>query len=243
MRRVPVLGVSVDCPSMTEAVDRARELMRSRGGAYAVTPNAEILLAAQSDPALRAALDGAALSLPDGIGVLLAARILGTPIPQRIPGVDFALALLERMAGEGRSVFLLGARPGVADEAARRLCRSCPGLRIAGTQNGYFSAAQEETLIERINAASPDLLMVCLGSPKQELWMRRSAARLRVGLMIGLGGTLDVLSGRVPRAPACWRRCGMEWLYRLLRQPSRLPRVTPLPRIVSAAILHRIRGV
>lgn len=240
MRRVPVLGVSVDCPSMTEAVDRARELMRSRGGAYAVTPNAEILLAAQSDPALRAALDGAALSLPDGIGVLLAARILGTPIPRRIPGVDFALALLERMAGEGRSVFLLGARPGVADEAARRLCRSCPGLRIAGTQNGFFSAAQEETLIERINAASPDLLMVCLGSPKQELWMKRCQERLLVGMMIGLGGTLDVYSGRVERAPEGFRRFGLEWLYRLVREPRRIGRVLRLPAIYALALYRRL---
>ena len=183
-----------------------------------------------------------ALSLPDSVGVRIAGCILGAPITERIPGVDFAEKLLSRMAEEGKSVFLLGAKEGVAVRAAEGLRERYPGLVIAGAENGFFDSRDEDALIARISDASPDLLLVCLGSPRQELWMHRCAPRLRVGLMAGLGGALDVFSGDVPRAPMFWRKIGLEWLCRLLREPKRIKRAAKLPLIVIAAAINRIKG-
>ena len=241
MTRVSILGTGIDEISKAGAVDFAYQCFEHRRGAYVVTPNTEIVLAARKNRALRAALDAAALSLPDGAGVLIASRILKTPIAERIAGIDFAEALLARMEKQGKSVFLLGAKPGVAERAAEALRESCPGLVIAGTEDGFRGMNDEAALIGRINARSPDLLLVCLGSPKQELWMHRNAPRLKVGLMAGLGGALDVFAGDVKRSPEILRKCGLEWLYRLLLQPRRIGRCLALPLIVPAAIAERIR--
>ncbi len=241
MTRRSILGTGIDDISLTEAVDIAFQSMENSRGGYVVTPNTEMLLAARQMSALRASLDAAVLSLPDGAGVLLALRILGTPIRQRVPGIDFASCLLAKMAGQGRSVFLLGAKPGVAERAAGFLRKSCPGLVIAGTENGFYRKTDEAAIIERIAAAAPDLLLVCLGSPKQELWMYRNTHRLKAGLTVGLGGTLDVFAGDVKRAPIFLRQCGLEWFYRLLRQPQRIGRCLALPMIVPAALAERIR--
>lgn len=242
MNRTLVLGTEIDRISFAGAIEQALVCMDERHSAYVVTPNTEIVLAAGKDEALRRAIRASALSLPDSVGVQLACRILGMPIAERIPGIDFVLALLPHMAEKGRSVFLLGAKEGVAVRAADALRARFPGLVIAGTENGYFDCRDEDALIERINAVSPDLLLVCLGTPKQELWMHRSAARLRVGLMAGLGGALDVFSGDLPRAPTRWRRVGLEWLYRLLKEPKRIKRAAKLPLIVFAAAGNRIKG-
>ena len=242
MKRAAVLGTEIDRISLTGAAEYALALMPQRRGAYVVTPNTEIVLSARRDPELRTALDAAALSLCDGVGVLIASCILGDPIGERIAGIDFASALLSRMAERSMSVFLLGARDGVAARAAEALRSAYPGLVIAGTENGFFDERDEEALIGRIGALSPDLLLVCLGTPKQEKWMYRCAPRLKVGLMAGLGGALDVFAGDVKRAPPRWRRYGLEWLYRLLRQPERLKRDLALPRIVISALRYRIGG-
>ena len=242
MKRSAVLGTEIDRISLTGAAEQALALMVQRRGAYVVTPNTEIVLLARRNPELRAALGAADLSICDGVGVLIASHILGDPIAERIAGIDFASALLSRMAERSMNVFLLGSKEGVAARAADALRRAYPGLVIAGTENGFFDARDEDTLIERISTLSPDLLLVCLGSPKQELWMYRCASRLRVGLMAGLGGALDVFSGDVERAPPLLRRYGLEWLYRLLRQPERLKRDLALPRIVISALRNRIGG-
>ncbi len=242
MKRVLVLGTGIDRISFAEAVEHALVCMNERRCAYVVTPNSEIVLNARKNAELRAALEAADLSLPDSVGIQFASRILGMPIKERIPGIDFAAALLSVLAEEGKSVFLLGGAEGVADRAAAALRRDHPGLVIAGTENGFFPNRQERVLVDRINAAAPDLLLVCLGTPKQELWMHRNAPFLRVGLMAGLGGALDVFSGDVTRAPTRWRNCGLEWLYRALHEPKRLRRIAKLPLIVPAAIWKRIKG-
>ena len=242
MNRMLVLGTEIDRISSSGAVERALSCMEGRRGAYVVTPNTEIVLSARKCPELREAIRASSLSIPDSVGIGIACRILGTPIEERIPGIDFALSLFPEMAKREMSVFLFGAREGVAERAACALCLSFPGLRIAGTADGYSDLLEEEALIERIDSASPDLMLICLGSPKQELWMHRNASRLRVGLMAGLGGALDVFSGDLRRAPPAWRNAGMEWLYRLLNEPQRIKRVSGLPRIVFAAARNRIGG-
>ena len=239
--RIDVLGVGFDNITADEAVSAAYGAVCGDAPAgYAVTPNPEIVWLCRDDEALCRAVNGAFLVLPDGIGVIYGAKILGTPLKERIPGIDFITALLAKMAGAGKSVFLFGSKPGVAEAAADNLTAAYPGLVISGTCNGYFT--DDGPIIEKINAASPDLLLVCLGAPKQELWMSENASRLNVRLMAGLGGSLDVFAGNVKRAPAAWQRLGLEWLYRLIKEPRRIKRMIKLPLFVLAVIIKRIRG-
>lgn len=233
MSRIDVLGVSFDDLTMDEAVEIALGFMQERCACYACTPNPEIVMAAKGDAALRAALSGAELVLADGVGITKAAAMLDTPLKSRVPGIDFASNVISRLAQRGGSVYLLGAKPLVAEAAAEKLTQTYPGIVIAGTNDGYFT--DDAPVIEKINAASPDFLMVCLGSPKQELWMSANAGRLSCGLMAGLGGSLDVLAGNVQRAPETWRRLGLEWLYRVIKEPKRLGRVMKLPAFVLEA--------
>ena len=233
MSRIDVLGVSFDDLTMDEAVEIALGFMQERRACYACTPNPEIVMAAKGDASLCAALSGAELVLADGVGITKAAAMLGTPLKSRVPGIDFASNVISRLAERGGSVYLLGAKPLVAEAAAEKLTQTYPGIVIAGTNDGYFT--DDAPVIEKINAASPDFLMVCLGSPKQELWMSANAGRLSCGLMAGLGGSLDVLAGNVQRAPETWRRLGLEWLYRVIKEPKRLGRVMKLPAFVLEA--------
>lgn len=242
MSKSIVLGTEIDSISFAGAIEHALGCLKERNGAYVVTPNAEIILKARNNEALRTAIRCAELSLPDGVGVEIAAHILGIPIRERIAGIDFAEALFRRLSEQEGSIFLLGARSGVAERAAEALKMRYSGLTIVGTENGYFKAEDNDALIRKINAASPDLLLVCLGAPRQELWMRKNAASLQVGLMAGLGGALDVFSGKLRRAPPQWRELGLEWLYRLIQEPKRIIRIFKLPEIIFLALWYRIGG-
>lgn len=224
--------------TMTEARDKALLHMEARNAAMAVTPNPEIVMLCRETPALMEAVRGANLVLADGIGVIYGAKILGTPLREKLPGIEFAEALFAEMAPRGMGVFLLGAKPGVAEAAAANLVSRYPGLVIAGTHDGYFQ--EDGPVLEAINAAAPDLLLVCLGAPKQELWMRQNAPLLKVGLMAGLGGSLDVFAGVAARAPEAWRRLNLEWLYRLKEDPSRLGRMMKLPKFMFAVLGRKI---
>lgn len=226
--------------TMDEAVLEARRCFESRSARYIVTPNPEIVMLCRDDPALRDAVNSAFLVLADGIGVVYGAKLLGTPLKQKLPGIDFAQQLFESMARDGRSLFLLGAKPGVAEKAAEALLSRYPGLSIVGVNDGYFQ--DDAPIIEKINAVSPDLLLVCLGAPKQELWMSSNAGKLSVGLMAGLGGSLDVFAGVTKRAPEAWQRLGLEWLYRLVKEPSRAGRMSNLPKFGFAVIGKRLKG-
>ena len=235
--RIDVLGVRFDNLTMDEAVETAYNLQEERCAAYVVTPNPEIVMICRGNPDAAAAVEAAALTIPDGIGVIYGAKILKTPLKEKIPGCDFALKLMDRMQSEGRSVFLLGAKPGVAEQAAENLAARFPQLRIAGTNDGYFR--DDAPVIEKINAASPDLLLVCLGAPKQEIWMHRNAPQLHVGVMISAGGSLDVFAGVVERAPEAWQRAGLEWLYRALKEPKRIGRMMNIPKFMLKVLFVR----
>jgi len=177
------------------------------------------------------------LTIPDGIGVIYGAKILKTPLKEKVPGCDFILALMDKMQAEGRSVFLFGAKPGVAELAEANLSQQFPKLRFVGTNDGYFT--DDAPIIEKINAAAPDLLLVCLGAPKQEIWMHEHAAELNVGLMIGAGGSLDVYAGTAERAPIGWQKAGLEWLYRLMKDPKRIGRMMVLPKFMIEVCCKR----
>ena len=238
MNRINVLGVDFDNVTMEEAAERAMELIQAHEARYVVTPNPEIVMNVRENPALREAVKQAALVLPDGVGVVYGAQILGTPLKEKTPGIDFAARVMECLAAKQGSVFLFGAKPGVAELAGENLKTMFPGLVIAGTNDGYFT--DDVPIVEKINAAKPDLLLVCLGSPKQELWMRSHAPELDVGLMAGLGGSLDVFAGVVERAPERWQKLGLEWLYRLLKEPKRIGRMMKLPQFALCAVKERV---
>ena len=238
--RTEILGVGYDDLTMAEAIEQGINIIGEGKCAYVVTPNPEIIMLARENAALMDAIEGAAMVLADGVGVTIGAKILGKTMKGRVPGIDFASGLMAEMAKKGMSVFLFGAKPGVAEKAAENLSEKHPGLRIAGVCDGYFK--DDAPIIEKINAANPDLLMVCLGAPKQELWMQANAGKLNVGLMAGLGGSLDVFAGNVQRAPKAWQKLGLEWLYRLMKEPSRIGRMMNLPKFVFAVIGQRVRG-
>lgn len=238
--KIDVLGVQFHNVDMQEAKKQALDAILERKAAYVCTPNPEIVWNAGEDATLKAALAGAKLVLADGVGITLGAKLLKTPLKARIPGIDFATNLIAHLAENGQSVFLYGAKPGIAEQAAENLKQTHQGLMIAGVVDGY---GDKNEVIAAINAAAPDFLMVCLGSPKQELWMQENAGSLNVGLMAGLGGALDVFSGTVKRAPKIWQKLGLEWFYRLCKEPRRIGRMMKLPLFLLAvckrAILKR----
>ena len=234
--KINILGVAFDALTLGEAEERADALLCSGAGGYIVTANPEIVLRCREDAAYAAAVNGAKLVLADGVGDLCAARILGTPLPGRVAGADLVPRLLARLAERGGSVFLYGARPGVAQRAGEKLKSAYPGLRIAGAENGYIS--DETALLEALEREKPDLLLLGLGAPRQELWMAENRQRTPA-VMIGVGGLLDVFTGDIPRAPKAWQRLGLEWLYRLLREPRRFKRVIRLPKILLLALRER----
>ena len=225
--RIDVLGIGFDNVTVEEAVAVGMELLRGETVSYVVTPNPEIVEVCRQDPAAMDAVCGAALVLPDGIGVVKGATILGTPLKGRAPGIEFAAGLMERMAESGHSLFLLGAKPGVAEMAAEKLAERYPGLRIAGTHDGYFK--EDASVVEKIAASGADCVFVCLGAPKQELWMKRNGQATGAKLLCGLGGSLDVFAGVVERAPKFWCDHGLEWFYRLCKEPKRIGRMMKLP--------------
>ena len=240
--RVDVLGVGFDNITMTEAVAYGKQLLdaNKKTGAYVVTPNPEIVWLCRDDVQLKETIDKAALVLPDGIGVIYGSRILGRSLKERVAGADFADLIFAEMAKKGQRLYLLGAKPGVAETAAETISKKHPGIVICGTADGYFKT--DEPIIEKINAAEPDFLLVCLGAPKQEKWMRANRDKLNVSLMAGLGGVLDVYAGNVQRAPEKWQKMNLEWLYRLLKEPRRIGRMMKLPLFIFAVIGQRIRG-
>lgn len=225
--RIDVLGVGFDNMTMREAVDQGVALLCSEGSHYVVTPNPEIVEVCRENPAAKQAVNGADLVLPDGIGVIKGAAMLGTPLKEKTPGIEFASHLMERMAEKGMSLYLLGAKPGVADTAAKNLAEKYPGLKIAGTHDGYFK--EDAPVVEAIRESSADCVFVCLGAPKQELWMQKNGHATGAHLLCGLGGSLDVFAGVVERAPRFWSDHGLEWFYRLCKEPRRIGRMMKLP--------------
>ena len=225
--RIDVLGVGFDNVTMAEAVEQGMKLLRSEGMHYVVTPNPEIVEVCRENPEANRVINGADLVLPDGIGVIKGAAMLGTPLKERTPGGEFAAHLMGRMAEEGLSLYLLGAKPGVAELAARKLTEKYPGLKIAGTHDGYFK--EDAPVVEAIAASGADCVFVCLGAPKQEFWIEKNGPATGARLLCGLGGSLDVFAGTVERAPKFFCDHGLEWFYRLCREPKRIGRMMKLP--------------
>lgn len=231
---VSILGLPIRNVTMSEAVNDVYGFFGARESKIVVTPNAEILQMYSTDPAVKEALEKADYIVPDGVGVLMAAKRLGTPLKEKVAGVELSRNLLEKAAKEGGNVYLLGAKPGVAAEAKRCLEQEIPGVSIVGARDGYFKSEDEPAIIEEINGLDVDMLFVCLGAPKQELWMAEHKGDLKVGVMLGLGGSLDIFSHTLKRAPQWMIQCRIEWLYRVIKEPYRIGRIASLPKFLMS---------
>lgn len=235
------MGVYFDAVTLTQAVDRAMEQIRAGKKGYVVTPNPEIVYQAMEDEPFCEIVNRASLVLADGIGVIYASKILGERLPGKVAGIDFGAQLCHRMAQEKLRLFLLGAKPGVADQAAENLKKKYPGLIICGTKDGYFK--HDSAAVAAVNAAGgADVLFVCLGAPRQEKFMAKHQKELNATLCCGLGGSLDVFAGTVQRAPDLFIRLGLEWFYRLCKEPRRIGRMMKLPLFMLLVIRKKLFG-
>lgn len=232
-RRVGILGVPVDVVDMEQAVRQVDELIRTARSNAVIAINPEKIVAARKDPRMRTIIRDAGLLIPDGIGVVAAARLLGLGYLQRVPGVELLSFVCELAVQRRYNVFLFGASPDVNAKAAEVLRATYPRLQIVGRQHGYLAENKIIDLIAEINRSRVDILFIGLGSPKQEYWMEQHLPELDIGICQGVGGTFDVLAGKVRRAPATFRRLNLEWFYRLVTNPRRLTRQTALPHFAA----------
>ncbi len=245
--RIRILGVPVDAVTYEQWLARIEEWVSlprrvktaaqgERFAHHVCTVNPEFIMIAQHDANFFNILNRAALCVPDGVGLLWAARHLGRPLPERVTGSDGVPKIAERAAQMGWRLFFLGAAPGVADKAANVLRQKHPGLQVVGVYGGSPAPEEEDRIVERINAANADILFVAYGAPEQDKWIARNLPRLDVAMAMGVGGSFDFIAGVVPRAPLWMQRAGLEWLFRLYLQPWRFKRMLRLPRFVLAVL-------
>ncbi|WP_252501982.1 WecB/TagA/CpsF family glycosyltransferase [Sporosarcina sp. Marseille-Q4943] len=232
-----ILGVDVNTENYDELIPKLFNNIDAKKKSLIVAINPEKLMKAKDDPALKALLNRAEFQIPDGIGVIIASKIQKGNIQSRVTGVDMMDRIVREAARTGKSIFLYGAKPGVADAAAAKLIETYPDLKVAGTQDGYEKDTSK--VIAKINAAQPDILFVAMGSPKQELWIEEHRDNLHPILYQGVGGSFDVLAGNIKRAPAAFQKIGAEWFYRLLLEPSRIKRQMNLPKFLFEIIRQK----
>jgi len=236
--RITVLGIPIDRIGMREAIERVRAFLHSGDSHIIVTADSAGLVMAQRDGELRDIMRSADLVTADSAGVLLAAKLAGTPLPERVSGIDLAAEICRLCAESEQSIFFLGAGAGIADEAAKALRGKFPALRIAGTRDGFFE--HDAPVVEQIRQSGAGALFAAMGIPKQEKWIARYAKDTGVAIAIGLGGSFDVFSGRVGRAPAWMRNHGLEWVYRLARNPMKMKKVAHLPVFALLTLAERL---
>ncbi|MBQ3100651.1 MAG: WecB/TagA/CpsF family glycosyltransferase [Clostridia bacterium] len=239
MERINIRGVGFDNVNMEEALTLCEGFINEGGNHTIHTPNAEIVQMCVEEASKRGLINSADLIIPDGAGVILAGKILGTKLEKgKVAGIELCENLVRLSGPKGWKIFMLGGKLGVADAAATKLTEKYPDASIVGINDGYFKNDAE--VIEKINASGADILFVCLGVPKQEEWMYAHKNELNVKLMGGFGGSFDVFAGQVNRAPDFFIKCNLEWFYRLMKEPSRIGRMMKLPKFVFGSIKDKI---
>ena len=236
MDRVNILGVNVDMVTISEATDKILDFLDEDRLHSVYTPNSEIIMEAYRNQDFNEILNDADLLTADGIGVVYAAKYLKKPIKERAAGYDVAKLLLQKISYTDHKLFLFGGKPGVGDLAKKNMQKDYPGLNIVGVRNGYFTDDEEEEIINEINASGADLLFVCLGAPRQEKWIHKNKDKLKVRVAMGVGGSIDVFAGTVQRAPDFFCKTGLEWFYRLMKEPWRAKRMMDLPRFAMTVV-------
>ncbi len=239
MSRITLLGIPIDAITRAQALERLQTMLRSEKQYHVMTPNSEMLVAAQKDPAFREVLLRSDLNLPDSQGILSMGAYTGQKVPERLTGIDTLISLCEILT-EADSVFLLGAAPGIAEQAAIALIAKNPHLHIAGTFAGTPADTFAPTIIEQVNAVHPDVLFVAYGAPQQDLWISTYLKDMpSVRIAMGVGGAFDFLSGKRKRAPVFLQKMGLEWLWRLVQEPSRFPRIFTAVIVFPWLVLSR----
>jgi len=236
MDRINILGVQVDMVTIPEAADKIVEFLSEDKFHTVYTPNSEIIMEAYRDEAFSEVLNEADLLTADGIGVVYASKYLKKPLKERAAGYDIARLLLQKLNYTDHKLFLFGGKPGVAELAMENMKKDYPQLNIVGTRNGYFSEEEEDEIIAQINESGADILFVCLGAPRQEKWIYKHKDKLKVKVAMGVGGSIDVFAGTVQRAPEFFCKTGLEWFYRLMKEPWRAKRMTDLPKFAVTVL-------
>ncbi|MEI5986576.1 WecB/TagA/CpsF family glycosyltransferase [Dehalobacter restrictus] len=226
MKQLEILGTRIDPASLQDCLETIKNTILLGQQLRIVTANPELIYKAEHDANLLAVINSAGLVVPDGVGVVWAARKLDLPVKERVTGIDLTAGILRESNRHGWRVFLLGAKPGIAEKVIRQQSLRYPGIALA-CHHGFFTQAEEPEVIRQIRHFAPDILLVGLGAPKQEYWNHEHAGLAKVSM--GIGGSFDVLSGEVKRAPGVFRESGLEWLYRLISEPGRIKRQVVLP--------------
>ncbi len=237
MDKVNILGVHVDMVDINGAADKIMSFFDEDRLHSVYTPNSEIIMEAYKNPGFAKVLNNADLLTADGIGVVYASRILKKPIRERAAGYDIARVVLSRINNTEHKLYLFGGKPGVAEEAMSRLLKEYKGLKIVGLRNGYFKPEEEADIVSDINSSGADIVFVCLGAPLQEKWIDRHKDELNARVAMGIGGSLDVFAGKAERAPEFFCKTGLEWFYRLCKEPQRAGRMTALPKFGATVLL------
>lgn len=237
-KKARIFGLEVDTIGLEAAADACMKLVGAEGG-YVVTLNPEMCMASLEDEQFAGIVRGASLVVPDGIGITWALKRLGYGKAEKVPGIELADAVVARCAASGAPIYLLGAKPGVAERAAASLAVKHPGLKVAGVRDGYFPVEEEDAVAAHVTGSDAGLVLVALGAGRQEAFMARACSLKKSIVMIGVGGSLDVFSGDVQRAPLAVRKIGLEWLYRGLSQPARFRRLMKLPQFALTVLLRR----
>ena len=236
--RLEILGVGVDRVTSDEALERIGTFIaegREKGTTHqVVTANAEIIYRASKNEDMKAIINQAQMVTADGSGVVWASKQLGEPLADRVTGIDLVNSICAASAQYGWKLYILGSAPGVADTAAKNICEKYLGCNIIGTHHGYFDAQEEQNILAELRELKPDVLFVALGAPRQEYWIAEHIKALGIPVGMGIGGSMDVLSGNVKRAPEWMQKMSLEWLYRFLIQPTRFKRMLALPKFMLA---------
>lgn len=232
-----ILGVKVNAQGTEELIRDMWKRFETREKALIVAINPEKLMKAKEDASLKKLLNNAEYQIPDGIGVILASKLNNGVIKERVTGIDTMDRILKEAAETGKSVFLYGAKPGIADKAAAKILEKYPKLRVAGIQHGYEK--DQEKVVAKINQSQADILFVAMGSPTQENWINTNRDRLHAVLFQGVGGSFDVYAGTIKRAPKFFLKTNLEWFYRLLLEPHRITRQLALPKFLVEAVREK----
>lgn len=237
-----ILGVPFSNISPDEAVEKVISCLNNRGKAMIFTPNPEMVMEARKNKEFMEILNSSTMNTPDGIGIVYASKLSSSPIKERVAGYDMLLSVFDKIKDRDKTVYFFGSAPGIADRAKAAIEEKFQGIKIVGTANGYFDEKREKEIIEEINTLKPDLLLVGIGFPKQEKWIYDHIKGLDVKVAVGVGGCFDGWCGNVPRAPKFFIDHNIEWLYRLMKQPSRIGRMMQLPLFMLVVIRNKIFG-
>lgn len=240
MEIINILNINFNNVTLKQAVEFAISKKKNNEKIMVVTPNSEIAYMCYNDEKLLKNINNANLILPDGIGIVYASKILKTPIKEKVAGIEFAENIVKEIAKNKGSLYILGGKPNIAKKACENLAKKYDGLKIAGFNDGYYE--DEYEVIEDINKRKPDVLFICLGAPKQEIFMNEHFEKINTNIMCGVGGSADIFAGEAKRAPDIFIKLGLEWLYRLLKQPSRIGRMMRLPKFLLLVIKERVKG-